>query len=169
MYAYCKHLTITLDTTGKTQGDNELWVYNSPSEVSGTRLVEIGRWMLSAEADGALPWEPRRYFHRYGAYDLGMSGGIDHPDIQTVHLPSHTHSTPNHTHTFTGSRDASSELSGSNSSPRGDVMRLGSGSTWTITNSTGGGTSGATGSDNSFDVRSAYAVVNYIIHTGKTS
>lgn len=45
---------------------------------------------------------------------------------------------PNHTHTWTCNKDASSELPGSNPKGRGNVIRDGSGNSWT-TGSTGGG------------------------------
>ena len=158
-YAYCKHLTITLDTTGVTQGGDFLNIYNSPSEASGTRSMEIGRWMLNAEADGPLPWEPRRWFHRYGAYDLGTFGGIDHPDIMETHLPSHIHSIPSHTHSM-----GSSWSTGSGSS--GAYMQTQNRSTTTHNTGAWSGNTGSAGGGNSFDIRSPYATVNYIIYAG---
>ena len=60
------------------------------------------------------------------------------------YIQAHTHgftnpTIPSHAHAFTGNLDDSSSLSGSNPSPRGAVMRRGSGNTWTITNTDGGG------------------------------
>lgn len=180
VYAYCKHLTITLDTTGKTQGDNLLWIYNSPAEASGKRFVEIGRWMLTKESDGALPWEPRRYFHRYSAYDLGMSGGIDHPDFRTEHMPSHTHGKGSLSITASGSHSHKVKGYGDYVAKGSNYYRYGSSGketasigmtseTHTHPNANFSGNTGPAGDSHSFDVRQPYVAVNYIIHTGKVS
>lgn len=155
------------------------WLLCDGSEVSRTEYAALFNVIGTdyGDGDGTETFNVPNMIDRMpvgvgNTYDLNSKGG-------SPYLQAHTHGftqpkIPNHVHSFTGNRDAAAALSGSNPSPRGDVMRLGSGNTWNITSSSGGGgacTGGAVGAVSGATTGTGgnmppYIGVNFIIYTG---
>ena len=194
--AVCAHadcLTIELDTTGKTMGEQYLWLYNSP----GTGLTDkealagymsVGRYMLTLRAadgqivdDLSIPWQPHDYFSaEWNRYALGEFGGQAGFCLSESQLAGHTHAkgtlaitaSGGHTHTVKGyGKDLGSGSTGYRFGSGGnETVGIGMNSpTHTHPNANFTGNTGSTGSSRAIDLMNPYAVVHYIIHTGKTS
>ena len=166
-YAAAKRLVLHIDTTGKTKGDDNLWIYNSVGVTFSSGELSVGRWMMVEEGDyvEGMPWEPRFLFHRYGHDELGAYGGVEGNDLQVSKLPAHNHGSGTMNPLFWSSYSVSgivSTTSGTaNIANPGSGASLGSRALNIATTNVG--------NSHTVDLRSPFAVVKYIIHTGKMS
>lgn len=88
---------------------------------------------------------------------LGAAGGVETHTLTTAQIPSHTHSTPDHTHLF-GARANDNDVE-----TNGVVVAQASYDTTAVIRSSGGGTSGSAGSGNAHQNTQPTMVLNYII------
>ena len=175
---YAPYLELVF-TTGSTAGANpgELHIYNSTPDTSGSRYLRIGKFQLKKGSHSKAPFEPRpQYRNRM----LGTTGGESAVKPSTDTQASHTHdkgtlsitASGSHSHKVKGYGDYVAK--GSNyyryGSSGGQTVSIGMTSeTHTHPNANFSGNTGSTGGGIAPDNMPPYAVVNFIIHTGKTS
>lgn len=158
LYAHARHLTIPI-TTSTTAGDAQyLRIYNSYPDLTGSKEMKIGRWMLNIGST-ALPWEPRTERQPQSPYSqIGSFGGIDKLVQDNTQVASHTHSFTDHWKTY--------KLNTTSRKP-GTSTAVNYGTSITASDASGSYTTGTPNSSGyGMPVTSPYAVVNYIIYTG---
>lgn len=156
--AYAKHLTATF-TTPSTASSNagQIWLYNSSNDVTGTRRMYVGRWMLNTGST-ALPWQPFEHVDPEQFKYIGNTGGISNARLGTEHMPAHTHTVTDNWYEYAAT--AISKKPGTSTATTTGYSIKGTAKSSTDNTS-------SAGSGWEFPTQSPFAVVNYIIATGK--
>lgn len=175
---YAPYLELVF-TTGSTAGASpgELYIYNSVPDASGSRYLRIGKFQLKKGSHSKAPFEPRpQYRNRM----LGTTGGEGAVKPSTDTQASHTHAKGTLAITASGSHDHKVKGYGKTLGSGSYGYRYGSAGSETVdigmTNTTHthpnanfSGNTASTGGGIAPDNMPPYAVVNFIIHTGKVN